>query len=56
MKPKNGRGNKMHYHELGYSFEHHGGLSGSDAFFKGSDEAFNFSDMLLFGCTVQVYA
>ena len=46
----------MHYHKLGYPFEQHGGLGGSDALLNGLDEALNFRDMLLFGCTVQVYA
>ena len=46
----------MHYHELGYSFEWHGGSGGYDALLNGPDEALNLSDMLIFGCTVQVYA
>ena len=46
----------MHYHELGYSFERNGGSGGSDALLNGPDEALNFRDMFLFGCTVQVYA
>ena len=46
----------MHYHELGYFFEWHGGSGGSDALPNGPDEALNFRDMFLFGCTVQVYA
>ena len=46
----------MHYHELGYLFEWHGGSGGSDALLNGKDEALNFRDMLIFGCTVQVYA
>ena len=50
--PKNGRGNKMHYHKLGYPFERHGGSGGSDALLNGPDEALNSRDMLLFGCTV----
>ena len=45
----------MHYRELGYFFERHGGLSGYDALPSGPDEALNFRDMFLFGCTVQVY-
>ena len=45
----------MHYHKLGYLFERHGGSGGSDALLKCPDEALNFRDMLLFGCTVQVY-
>ena len=45
----------MHYRELGYFFERHGGLSGYDALSSGPDEALNFRDMFLFGCTVQVY-
>ena len=45
----------MHYHELGYSFELHGGLGGSDTLLNGPDEALTSRDMLLFGCTVQVY-
>ena len=46
----------MHYHKLGYPFERHGGSGGSDALLNGPDEALNFRDMFLFGCTVQVYA
>ena len=46
----------MHYHELGYWFERHGGSIGYGALLNGPDEALNFRDMLLFGCTVQVYA
>ena len=46
----------MHYHELVYSFERHGGSGGSDVLLNGPDEALNLRDMLLFGCTVQVYA
>ena len=38
----------MHYRELGYSFERHGGLGGSDGLLNGSDKALNFRDMLLF--------
>ena len=49
---KNGRGNKMHYLKLGYPFERNGGSGGSDALLNGPDEALNFRDMLLFGCTV----
>ena len=49
---KNGRGDKMHYHELGYPFERHGGSGRSDALLNGLDEALNFRDMLLFGCIV----
>ena len=37
----------MHYHELGYLFELHGGSGGSDALLNGPDEALNFRDMLL---------
>ena len=46
------RGENMHYHKLGYSFERHGGSVGSDALCNGPDEALNFRDMFLFGCTV----
>ena len=46
---QNGIGDKMHYHKLGYSFELHGGLGGSDVLLNGPDEALNFSDMFLFG-------
>ena len=52
IEPKNGRVDKMHYHKLGYSFERHGGLGGSDALLNGPDEALNFRDMYFFGCTV----
>ena len=52
LSQKNGRGDKMHYHELGYSFERYGGSGGSDALLNGLDEALNFRDMFLFGCTV----
>ena len=52
IDPKNGRGDKMHYNELGYSFERNGGSGGSDALLNGPYEAINFRDMLLFGCTV----
>ena len=45
----------MHYHELGYLFERHGGSGGSDALLNGPYEALNFRDMLLFICIVQVY-
>ena len=45
----------MHYHELGYLFERHGGSGGYDALLIGPDEALNFRDMFLSGCTVQVY-
>ena len=46
----------MHYNKIGYPFERHGGLGGSDALLNGPDEALNFRDMFIFGCTVQVYA
>ena len=46
----------MHYNKLGYPFERHGDSGRSDALLNGPDEAINFRDMLLFGCTVQVYA
>ena len=46
---KNGRGDKMHYHELGYSFERHDGSGGSDMLLDNPDEAFNFRGMLFFG-------
>ena len=46
----------MHYHELVHLFEQHGGMGGSDALLNVPDEALNFRDMFLFGCTVQVYA
>ena len=52
LSQKNGRGNKMHYHELGYSFEWHGVSVGSDVLLNGPDEAINFRDMFFFGCTV----
>ena len=52
LRKKNGRGDKMHYHKLGYLFERHGGLSVSDALLNGPDEALNFMGMFLFGCTV----
>ena len=42
----------MNYHKLGYSFGQNGGLGGSDALLNGPDEALNFRDMFLFGCTV----
>ena len=45
----------MHFHKIGYLFERHGGSGGSDALLNGPDEALNFRDMLLFGCTAQVY-
>ena len=50
--PKNGRGDKIHYHKLGYSFEWYGGSGGSDTLLNGLDEALNFRYMFLFGCTV----
>ena len=53
---KNGRDDKMNNHEIGYSFEQHGGLDRSDKLLNGPDEALNFKDMFPFGCTVQVYA
>ena len=56
IEPKNGRGDKMHHHKLGYSFERHGCLGGSDALLNVPDEALNFRDMFLLGCIVQVYA
>ena len=31
-------------------------LGGSDALLNSQEEALNFTDMFLFGCTVQVYA
>ena len=40
-KPKNGRGEKMHYHELGYLFEWHGGSGGSDTLLNGPDDTKN---------------
>ena len=46
----------MHYYRLGHSLERHGGSGESDALLNGPDEALNFRDILLFGCTVQVYA
>ena len=46
----------MHYRKLGYAFERHGGSGGSDALLNGTDEELNLGDMLLFGCTAQVYA
>ena len=49
IDPKHDRGDKMHYHELGYLFGRHGGSGRSDALLNGPDEAFNFRDMLLFG-------
>ena len=42
----------MHYHNIGYLFERHGDLGGSDALLNGPDEALNSREMLLFGCTV----
>ena len=56
IDPKNGRGNKMHYHKIGYLFERHGGSGGYDALLNGLDEALNLRDMFLFGYTVQVYS
>ena len=47
--PKNGRGDKMHHHKLGYPFKRNGGSGGSDALLNGPDEALNFRDMFLFG-------
>ena len=38
----------MHYHNLGYLFEWHGGLGRSDMFLNGLDEALNFRNMFLF--------
>ena len=46
----------MHYHELGYLFEQNGGSLGYDALLNGTDAMINVRDMLLFGCTFQVYA
>ena len=46
----------MHYHELGYLLERHGGSGGSDTLLNGMYEALNFRDMFLLGFTVQVYA
>ena len=48
LSQKNGRGDKMHYHKLEYSFGRHGGLGGSDALLNGPDEALNFRDIFLF--------
>ena len=45
---KNGRGDKMHYHDLRYSVERHGGSGGSDTLLNGPDEALNFRDMFFF--------
>ena len=42
----------MHHNKIGYSFEWHSGLGGSDALLNGPYEALNFRDILLFGCTV----
>ena len=52
---KNGRGENIHYHWLGYSFERHSGSGGSYALLNGQDEVLNFREMFLFGRTVQVY-
>ena len=41
----------MHYHELGYAFEQHGGSGRSHALLNGPDEALNFRNMFLFECT-----
>ena len=49
IEPKNGRGDNMQYHKLGYSFARHGGSGGSDALLNGTDEALNFREILLFG-------
>ena len=46
----------MHYHKLEYLFERHGGSDGYDALLNGPDEALNFRDTLLLGCTVYVYS
>ena len=54
IEQKNGRGDKIHYHKLGYSFERNGGSGGSDVLLNSTDEALNFRDMLLFGSKVQV--
>ena len=48
VKIKNVRSDKMHYHELGYSFERHGGSGGYDALLNSPDEALNFREMFLF--------
>ena len=52
LSQKNCRGKKMHYHELGYLFERHGGLGGSDALLNGPDGALNFKEMFLLVCKI----
>ena len=46
----------MHYHKIVYPFERHDCSVGYYALLNVPDEALNFMDMFLFGCTVQVYA
>ena len=55
IEPGDGIGDNIYYHKLVYSFEQHGGSGGPDALLNGPNEALNFRDMFLFGCTVQVY-